>query len=374
MLSLNGVNVLSQNGDNNATSTNSNYYNSNVLGNINNVLLNQNESITNNILPSFGALSLDSSNVRTLNQRVVVFNGESLDSLIEILENIYSKSKKIAAYKKVTYNSGDIIIVVGFYQKSKVNIIVNQILSIYCNRNSSILRVEYLYDERLAVKLNSLFEFEVLQEIYADIYFLIISNNASIDEKSTISQFAAQFGPIETFQIVCSSPWIYHCRYDSILSAFEAKKFSQVNIEGLQFITKPTIIEIVQLFKKEETQNIWNYVKLFNPQLLGNEQWKKFDILKNKRLATSLSLKNVPKENQINIEDINNGFDIRTTIMIRNIPNQMTYNELKTIIDKSCQKCYNFLCMYSLYFNRNLTTTNTLLTLIFNFSIKFTQI
>lgn len=368
MLSLNGVHVSSQNGDINPSHLYSNYYRV-YSGNINNELSDQ-KTINRHFQPSLNSTLLDNSDMRTLNQRIVIFNGQNLDSLMEILDHIYSRSKKIASYKKVVHNSRDII-VTGFYQKSKVNAIVNQIVSIYYNRNSSVLNAEYLYDEGLAIKLNSLFEFEVLQEIYADIYFLIVSNNVGIDEKSTISHYASQFGPLETFQIVCSSPCIYHCRYDSILSAFEAKKFSHVNIGGLQFIVKPTIIDLVQMFEKQETQNIWNYIKLFNPQLLDSEQWKKFGVLKNKRLATSLNLKNVPKENKINIEDIQNGFDNRTTIMIRNIPNQMTYNELKTIIDKSCQNLYDFLCMYPLYFNRKLIATNTILSFLFIFFYKF---
>lgn len=47
--------------------------------------------------------------------------------------------------------------------------------------------------------------------------------------------------------------------------------------------------------------------------------------------------------NVINVERIEKGIDVRTTIMIRNIPNIMTAEELKDVIDKVCPGRCNFM-------------------------------
>ena len=47
--------------------------------------------------------------------------------------------------------------------------------------------------------------------------------------------------------------------------------------------------------------------------------------------------------NVINVERIEGGIDVRTTIMVRNIPNEMSADELKAVVDKVCWGRYDFM-------------------------------
>jgi hypothetical protein len=47
--------------------------------------------------------------------------------------------------------------------------------------------------------------------------------------------------------------------------------------------------------------------------------------------------------NVINVERIEGGIDVRTTIMVRNIPNEMSSDELKAVVDKVCWGRYDFI-------------------------------
>ena len=47
--------------------------------------------------------------------------------------------------------------------------------------------------------------------------------------------------------------------------------------------------------------------------------------------------------NVINVERIEQGIDVRTTIMVRNIPNEMTADQLKEVVDRACRGRYDFI-------------------------------
>lgn len=47
--------------------------------------------------------------------------------------------------------------------------------------------------------------------------------------------------------------------------------------------------------------------------------------------------------NQVNLERIRAGLDVRTTIMLRNIPNKVTHAMLKAIIDRTSLGDYDFM-------------------------------
>jgi hypothetical protein len=52
------------------------------------------------------------------------------------------------------------------------------------------------------------------------------------------------------------------------------------------------------------------------------------------------------------VERIQGGIDVRTTIMVRNIPNEMTFEQFKEILDKVCYGRYNF-CYLRFDFTKN---------------------
>lgn len=51
----------------------------------------------------------------------------------------------------------------------------------------------------------------------------------------------------------------------------------------------------------------------------------------------------VSEKNQLNIANIENGLDTRTTVMIKNIPNKMSDRDLMTFIDRVCPRRIDFL-------------------------------
>ena len=51
----------------------------------------------------------------------------------------------------------------------------------------------------------------------------------------------------------------------------------------------------------------------------------------------------VSEKNQLNIANIENGLDTRTTVMIKNIPNKMSDKDLMTFIDRVCPRRIDFL-------------------------------
>jgi hypothetical protein len=49
--------------------------------------------------------------------------------------------------------------------------------------------------------------------------------------------------------------------------------------------------------------------------------------------------------NRIDVDRIQGGIDVRTTIMIRNIPNEMNFEQFKSVLDKVCFGRYDFVCL-----------------------------
>jgi len=47
-------------------------------------------------------------------------------------------------------------------------------------------------------------------------------------------------------------------------------------------------------------------------------------------------------DNNLNIARIENGQDMRTTVMIKNIPNKMTDKDLMTFIERVCRRRIDF--------------------------------
>jgi hypothetical protein len=52
----------------------------------------------------------------------------------------------------------------------------------------------------------------------------------------------------------------------------------------------------------------------------------------------------VPKSNVIDLKRIESGLDTRSTLMIRNIPNRVSQQDLKEYIDVTNKNTYDFLC------------------------------
>lgn len=55
----------------------------------------------------------------------------------------------------------------------------------------------------------------------------------------------------------------------------------------------------------------------------------------------------VPWSNVIDLSRVERGLDTRATLMIRNIPNRVSQQDLKEYIDVTSKKTYDFLCMWN---------------------------
>lgn len=88
-------------------------------------------------------------------------------------------------------------------------------------------------------------------------------------------------------------------------------------------------------------------------QILNECEWRKYTQLKHRRLAAQpFAMITVPQENTIDIERIISGEEKRVTVMIRNIPNKVTHNELKEFIDVTSWGDYEFLYLRIDFENR----------------------
>lgn len=58
----------------------------------------------------------------------------------------------------------------------------------------------------------------------------------------------------------------------------------------------------------------------------------------------------IPEQNVVDISRIESGLDKRNTLLIRNIPNRVDFQDLKGTLDAVIKGEYEFLCKYSVKF------------------------
>ncbi|VEU24070.1 DEKNAAC105146 [Brettanomyces naardenensis] len=159
----------------------------------------------------------------------------------------------------------------------------------------------------------------------------------------------SSFGSLYEFSPLPGILNAYSCRYCNIRTAFEVRRLSEFQVGPSSVTISGSLIELHERSFECPILDInGEPIDLSDPSCridLNAQEWNKYQQLKHRRLASiPFSLCGVPERNRVVIERIQTGEDLRTTMMIRNIPNKVTFDELKKVIDETSKGEYDFLC------------------------------
>lgn len=173
------------------------------------------------------------------------------------------------------------------------------------------------------------------------IYFVgndLKSTNLNEIQLTRFTEGMTKIGCIEKIEFIQESS-CFKCTFENIKTALTLCKIKYLTISEIQYQVFSNLSEINQTVTWNTNTVIPNnstIVNVFNKNNSFNMPYN--SIVSNKEVSNVLQL-----DNNINISDIKSGQDERLSLMIRNIPNRMTHNELENYIHATSYGKYDFL-------------------------------
>lgn len=241
------------------------------------------------------------------------------------------------------------MLVIGWFDLRTIMNDINNLKRIACNEGLKDLEFKFVEDETTFMEVINTHNFRYLEDCYDTVY--VTAGNKFI---SNLCQFQKELyfqlsknGSIHSMDQIGSNGVCFKVRFYDIRIAFEIQRRKYTRAAGVKVKIYGTLVELFEDNVKWDAKMLADGTmsELRGVPQLSEAEWKKFMHMKHRRLASPFSIGKIPQENNIIIDKIARGEETRVTVMIRNIPNQVTHEQLKDFIDFTSWGCYEFLCM-----------------------------
>lgn len=278
---------------------------------------------------------------------------DNYDLLSQALTILYSRDS-IATFKGFSLDL-EYMFAIAWYDFRVVSSEVKNLQDLYLSMNQdpkSFFECIPVLEESQMITILSNYIFKFIDDEYDILY--ISFNLSQVQGVDFLQQVAIQlstFGDLYSFQPLDKLLNAYQCRYFDIRKAFQVRQLESIRVGTSSVTVSGTTVELCEhsnecplLFLNGTPVTIGD--EIINVSITPNE-WARYRNLKHRRLA-SLPFRSydIPLQNKIDLSKIQDGTDTRTTIMVRNIPNKISFKQFKQVVDEVCQGDYEFLCKY----------------------------
>lgn len=285
--------------------------------------------------------------------RILTATCKDLKKLIYLIQ-LYIDPLNIIGARQVSIGKTQFL-VIGWFDLRNISSNVSTLKLIANNEGLNDLEFDYIKNDLTFNHVTNTHNFRFLEDVYDTIYIAVDNKlpNLNINQFQNDLYFQLiKNGAVNSMKQIDSIVGCFKVRFYDIRVTFELQKMSYIKVGSLRANIYSTLVDLFESILKKNCleQSLSNDLKL-NPQqsglpALNESEWKKYMQLKHRRLASlPFSMCSVPQENKIDISKIKSNEEKRATLMIRNIPNKVTHNELKEYIDVTSWGDYEFLCV-----------------------------
>lgn len=148
---------------------------------------------------------------------------------------------------------------------------------------------------------------------------------------------------------------VYKCRFHDIRKSFLIRRLNHFEVGTSVITVSGTLVELYENANKcPILSQTGQQINLSSPETsinIDRQEWSRYQNLKHRRLASMpFRTYSIPEQNVVDISRIESGLDKRNTLLIRNIPNRVDFQDLKGTLDAVIKGEYEFLCKYSVKF------------------------
>lgn len=294
-------------------------------------------------------------NSQYLFSRVLLATCNDLKKLTHLIQ-VYIDPLNIIGTRQIMIGETQCL-VIGWFDLRNISNNVNNLTFIANNEGLNDLDFSYINDNLTFNHVINTHNFRFLEDCYDTIYITIDNQlpNFNIYQFQNDLYFQlSKNGAINTMEQIKQDTICFKVRFYDIRVTFELQKMTYIKVGSLRAKVYSTLVDLYgSCLKQESSEKLLSNNSKSSPQQCGlpalNEsEWKKYMQLKHRRLASlPFSMSGIPQENKIDISKLTSNEERRVTVMIRNVPNKVTHNELKEYIDETSWGDYEFLCMFS---------------------------
>lgn len=315
--------------------------------------------------------------------RVLHFGNISINFDLNVFQNICAQYGDIAIMKCEAATLNSLSVIVGWFDlRNAIEAFQHISADIFSKASVFITDIHYMFDEANAMLLQNS-ELQYLRQDSAVIYISweIIEGEATT--RADLLDRLTAFGDVLTLELVeiYKGHRIFKCAFFDIRALKTTEQlFDNNTLNGAKVSAKHEISLIHANINLEQQRSLrqkhyrsadelngfdtrsrvlraskpYNTLKTFSKTSRGyedafNQVRDQLDMLENNFVSLRglrslrVTVASVPIKSAIDLVRIAKGYDTRTTIMIRNIPNKIGQAALKSFIDASNENTYDFL-------------------------------